>query len=325
MNRQDLKQLDKLKHLSPKELREKAPELADSVLKQLGESAASAAGSSLPEGTEEIQEVPESIGISLDPISPEVGLLEAVVEELQNQGLDHLVEDVKEAFDEADTDISTEEAAGASTPIALHPEMQETLRQARVYRVADAFYLPGDVDERLVERGTSFDDLDEATVDQMVEEGTLGTDEAEQVAAAASTYRVLDERPELVSAVQNYLPEGIDTPNRLARMSSTDWREALKEGEVSPPQGLSREEYASALQRVAANTYPTAALSGWTQPSVVETALPELQMLEVMSERAPREPSLDEASFDAVDTEELSPDEVESLKQTWQNTARLTN
>lgn len=321
MNKRELKTLKAAAHLTPSKLRKENPELVGSVLDSLKSRVAEQALSRMPDMSESLANAVKGV----KDIKVEQSLGEMVVESAYAAGEEEVIKEAKKAVEERGLETTVSEAAALDTPIGLHPAFLDQLAAAEIYELSQAVSLEEPLADQLVETGIRLPSLDETQLSSLVEEGRLDQPQAQQIANAASLYRVLDNRTEMVTAVQGMGGREIQQPRDLVGISRQEWKTMLQERQIQPPLGLSVDTYARGLEHKMANLYPTAALSQTLGQVDIDPMLERAAELEVLREFNPQYFPFEVQEFADLDTGNLSEERVASLRRQFEEVKETIN
>jgi hypothetical protein len=188
--------------------------------------------------------------------------------------------------------------------------------RAEMRQVARAAGLGDRAVERLLAQVPGLASLDDTVIEGLVRQGILDKSAARALGVGATVHEVGDGSDELVAAVlAAELPEDrggrAASPRDLAALDATAWRRVLDQGEVTPPDGLSRAGYAASLADRVARLFPTDAVRARLPRAGrdLEGALERLEPLQDRNERVAG------ADFDALDIGGLKPRQVRALRE----------
>ena len=321
MDRSALLELRKQAHLTPHELREKAPDLSETVFDVLGEKVRGRAASRISDASERLVDAVKNV----PEISEQDSLGDVVQRAAESDGDEEVKKEAKETAKRSGLDETVAEAAGLDMPIGVNPAFEEQMRAAEVFELSEVTNLPDSVAQTLVDINTDLSSLNASQLSALQEEGKIVPDEAKQVASATSLYRVLDARPELVDAVQDLEDRTITNPVDLVGLGPEMWEQVLTEREIDPPTGLSREEYAAGLDRKVANLFPAATVARSLQTIDVGAALQGARQLTELQAVNPDRSIFKVRDFSALETGDLGDDTLDSLRERFQSVQTTLN
>ncbi|MEO7369129.1 MAG: Tc toxin subunit A, partial [Gemmatimonadaceae bacterium] len=268
MDKRQLLDLEKNAHLSVAELGRAQPELAKPLEVRLEALAVREALTRMPTVSEKLRNVATKIRVPLSA-NPErtrfrdqtlMSLREAVASdrvlaadpEIKKE-LDDLAKEAVAAGD----DDTLADTLRLDDPLAFHPEFRRDIDAARIYRFGDAVGLADPISEVLIKEVGSVSDINDIRLNTLIKERKLAEPEARRVGAAATLFNVLDERPELLKAVN----ASVQNPRDLVKKGPAEWKKTIAESKVQPPPGLSADAYAEGLAKKVRLLFPTDALA----------------------------------------------------------------
>src|SRR6185503_1604078 len=100
------------------------------------------------------------------------------------------------------------------------------------------------------------------SLDALVKERTLEERDAKELGLTATLYHFADENFDLAGVLKDgefhSVPGGrLSQVRDLVALSADDWRRAVVDAQVQPPDGLDRNAYAAQLQKKVADLFPT--------------------------------------------------------------------
>ena len=270
MNRKDLLKLDALAHLTPRELAERDPRLAEHIDQKLGERATRKLARRFKGANEPVRRVVANLRVHPDDLrsgQPLGAVVRGLAERLRRRGGDGdgtettAEVDLDAVLDNTDDERPLDELVGMDTPIAMHPEFRPQIEAARLFKFADAFALDDAAVEPLVDAEVRLNQLDASRLEGLVAGQALDERTAKKVADAATAYRVLDENPALVAAAKKQLQtEQLDV-SKLVELDADGFATITRTGELEPPVGMDVDGWAEGLHRKTLNLFPTAGLA----------------------------------------------------------------
>lgn len=163
-------------------------------------------------------------------------------------------DDIPEALREA-LRASTEHPPSLELdrPIATHPAFRLADPIARGAAIAEWAGVPDAAVAELVGEDVRYEQLEPATLAGLVRRQVLTRAEADAIARVVTIHRLVDERDDLTARL---VTSSVD---ELVAMKPADW--LARTADLPPPRSVSREDWARALTRKAANAWPAAAVA----------------------------------------------------------------
>lgn len=133
--------------------------------------------------------------------------------------------------------------------LKTNPLFVDTFQQAGVFRVGALSQLSDEKVQRLLNHGFRLDEVSPDKLDALVAEGLLNTAEAEALGTTANLYQFADNNMVLVDAIKtlNVGQQSVELKDLLF-LDPNNWEPLLEQFNVSPPDRLSRKDYATILQ-----------------------------------------------------------------------------
>lgn len=145
-------------------------------------------------------------------------------------------------------------------PLVDHPLTQNAIQQARIYRLGNSVKLQEDKIEKILEISSSLFSLDDNVLQSLVKENTLDDKEAKKLGLAANLYQLLDENISFTELIVSKEQFKINSLKDLVTLEISDWQKLVKNAGVTPPNSISRSEYAELLSKRIETLYPNETL-----------------------------------------------------------------
>jgi predicted nucleotidyltransferase len=193
------------------------------------------------------------------------------------------------------------------------------VQQKRLRSIGDFIGMDPAKMNTLINRAVTFAGVNDTTLGSLVEEGELQEQEAEEVGLAVSLYHLLDADMQLTEAVKSgtfpQLPQGsLSHIEDLVAFDKGDWLAILSQAGTTPPNGLTREEYAAILTKKIEKLYPSDALLARLIRTDDEALRKNIEILQPLFEKNETIFGID--GFKKLTIEGSQPDEVEKLRDT---------
>lgn len=260
MDREQLLALERVAHLSPTAIAAQDPALGALVTSELVKPMMKSLADRMLRAPQEVRRAVGELELPVEAVASAQSIRALIGDALMHNGVNAELREAADSALQEDGEASARKLMGLDVPLAHHPSFRRELATARLYRLTDATALPPPVVETLVGAGVRLDSAGDEQLEVLVADGKLRAEEADQIAAAVSLYRALDEDVALVGAARRVLPE-VRGPVDLAGLSVEIWRAIVEASAVSPPRGVSGHEYAAALARKLDNLYPARAIA----------------------------------------------------------------
>ncbi len=154
--------------------------------------------------------------------------------------------------------------AAAETNIGEHPLFAAELQQATVARLGLASALNMDKSEQILETVHTPATVGDAELGDLVGRDVLDPEEADELGLTATLYHLADDSVEVAERLRKALAdEQMDGSARfrtLAGLGRDGWLKAITAGDVTPPDGSTKEEFARRLDRTMTRLFPTDAM-----------------------------------------------------------------
>ena len=203
--------------------------------------------------------------LELPPAAPgdAGGVRVAVVEALASGGLpESALASAVQRLDQAEVAGALAEPLDPALPLDRQPLLAGHLRMAEVAALGQAADLADNTVTAVIAEVGSPAALDDATMQRLVQAGTLSTDQAAELGLITGLFNLLDADTQLAKAVRRRITSVRD----LAMLTPGQLQVMLSDSAVLPPAGMTPEGFADALGARVAAAFPSDAFLAHVAP-----------------------------------------------------------
>ena len=323
MQKTSLLALYESRHLSPRELRGKDPELFASLNAKAERHTRALLDHAFGSTSEELRELIRAVDLG-SVIDEGQDLAAALLEQLGSSKIpEELLLEGTRTIETLSQERALSLPFGPDTPITKQAFFQRELKRAVVHRLLDAAEISDDHAEAVIEIAGTPDRLTGNALETLVERGILDEEGASKLGLSVSLYGILDEDLELAAFVAStespLLPLGHVTQLKdLVHLDVGTWRQIFASADALPDD-YTPDTYARQVANRIGRLYKTGALLSRLRRAAADPALnSHLDTLTPLVERYPK--LFAEAAFDRLD-----PEERDIAKESCEQLQRIVN
>lgn len=298
-----LQALDRLANVSLVDVRQQDPLLFDPLSARAAEARVQAVGAAFAGASPGLRDALAKVDFSLRD-KPERTLRQLIFDSLSAQKVSaDIATEATQRVLELEQSSALVDPAAVTTPISEHPLFQAELQRANVLKIALTANLDLTRAGKVLDIINTPETIGDESLHQLVARHTLTNAQAADVGLTASLYQLAGDRLETAEGLRRGLVDHhrnrVPTVNELARLGADGWARAIDEGKVTPPNTMTKDEFAVQLDRSVTSLFLTDALLARALPNRSE------RDLQTLLERATgtRPDEMDRTEREAADVE----------------------
>lgn len=215
-----------------------------------------------------------------------------------------------------------------SVPPEEKPHYHIDIQQEKIRHIGGFLGVGSSKINTLITRAITLAGVNDTTLSSLVQEGELQEQEAKTIGLMVSLYHLFDKDMQLAEAVKSgtfpQIPQGsLSHIEDLVTFDKTDWFAILSQAGTTPPNGLTREEYAAILTKKMETLYPSDALLARLIRTDDESFRTNMERLQPFFEK--NEAIIGVDRFENLTIEDSHPEEVKKLKNSHDALVHFVN
>ena len=324
-DRADITIIKRSSHQRPQELQKSNPELYNKLLLKAQQHLRESVAKQFHENSLEVKIFIRKLDLNHPSIRRGEALSSFLVNSICNSNLSDFGK--QEALATAERwagPLSEEEILQPDIPLKENPAFQPEFRRADLFQTYMWTNLRDQTLEQLSEKELSIDQVNPETLEGLVQEKILSSDEANRLGLNINLLQISNGDYLLAETLKNKLSENDRSSLRqLAFMQRTDWEKLIEQNNIAAEGNTDKKKYAAFMRKQFEMLFPTEAFISNFRPLATESTSKQLREIQPLLKNNPR--LFDNISFQNLDLREIADGDYQRLNENYDQLHKTVN